>query len=1107
MELNDKQTPIEYFEKKLPAEAYQNIYNAIQDYEYIRRLIGVNRLKAVDMPKDEDGCIQVDISNLHILEDMDFFRQPVLKFLKTQRYTEAIPSTHKKSAWATFWKEEAIKCLTRVINPTTGEWIPGDYYFYLNYSPIMRILKDEKGEAIDRIFSFPDVYDGDYLYFHYLYQARHYTDEFVKGNHAAAMKCRGRGYSFKGGSQLGKRFILGESLAAQKKIRALVLASEKEYLIKDGILNKFVDIVTHCIDHTGWSKSILKNNWNTMEWRSGYMTKDGIERGRKNEVIGVSMKDNPGKARGKRPHPYYCNILTPDGFKKYGDICIGDIVYGDDGLPTKVIDIPFDGEDDIYKITLKDNRITYAAKDHLFEIIHFVGNGKHRKQVTEIMSVLDIINRKEKNTNVDVLAIRKNNCVTFKEQPLFIDSYVMGLFLGDGCYTKCSSSYINLTMSVADISDIEQYIPYKVIKSSGREISHKIELIEPKITTAYAKMVLTFYGLNNKKSSNKFIPKEYLYNSEINRLKLLRGLLDTDGTCTTQGTIEYCTKSEQLKNDVMFLCRSLGINTSCYLKYNHRLDNIYYRIRLHVKDKHLFNLKRKQNRVKTKRNAYGDSFSEKTSIVNIEYIGKQQCKCITVDNKSHLYLIDDFVITHNCNIMLYEEFGKFPNLLDVVRTNRPSTEAGPIAFGQMCFFGTGGEIGDAFQGAEELIYNPEGYRIHAIPNIYDKGLTGNTKCAFFSPEVLNLEGCYDKNGNSDVIKALAHIMLERFKVKYNTSKPEAITGHIAEHPISISESIMRKEGSIFPITDLKEYLDNCKSQGISFFNQHYIGELFADGAGLIKWRPVNDKIPLRQFKLSASDSKLGCVEIFEMPKRDSEGIMKKRYIAGIDPIDDDTGTSLASIFIFDTFNQCIVAEYTGRPKFADDFFEICRRLIVFYSGEACYENNKKGLFAYFSQRNCTYLLSGNPTILVDKEMMKGGQYGNKSVGVHATDDINAYARRLIRNWLIKPASDVFQEFDAEGNQITQKLNLHCIKSLPLLEELIAWDGNINTDRVSAMGMVMILNEEYKKINQVYETKVKEEDFFSSDYWDQYQSKPFSYGTTKKSDSGIFKYGN
>ena len=115
----------------------------------------------------------------------------------------------------------------------------------------------------------------------------------------------------------------------------------------------------------------------------------------------------------------------------------------------------------------------------------------------------------------------------------------------------------------------------------------------------------------------------------------------------------------------------------------------------------------------------------------------------------------------------------------------------------------------------------------------------------------------------------------------------------------------------------------------------------------IKWT-INDKYPLRRYKYD-NNNKEGAIEIYEKPKLVNGVAMKSRYIGGIDPYDDDSGTSLGSIFIFDMINDVIVAEYTGRPKFANDFYEICRRLLLYYNAEALYENNKKGLFTYFSQ--------------------------------------------------------------------------------------------------------------------------------------------------------------
>ena len=140
--LNSHQTPIEHFKESLPREAYSDLTQAFEEYEYIRRFTSSSRITVDKLEKDAEGKILVDLSSPHILSDMDYFRKQAIKFKQTGKYTEAIPSANKRSAWAVFWKEEARKCLSIAVNPKTGEWIPGDYYFYLNYSPIMRIIKD-----------------------------------------------------------------------------------------------------------------------------------------------------------------------------------------------------------------------------------------------------------------------------------------------------------------------------------------------------------------------------------------------------------------------------------------------------------------------------------------------------------------------------------------------------------------------------------------------------------------------------------------------------------------------------------------------------------------------------------------------------------------------------------------------------------------------------------------------------------------------------------------------------------------------------------------------------------------------------------------------------
>jgi hypothetical protein len=197
-----------------------------------------------------------------------------------------------------------------------------------------------------------------------------------------------------------------------------------------------------------------------------------------------------------------------------------------------------------------------------------------------------------------------------------------------------------------------------------------------------------------------------------------------------------------------------------------------------------------------------------------------------------------------------------------------------------------------------------------------------------------------------------------------------------------------------------------------------------------------------------------------MPVKDSSGnVYENRYIAGADPYDNDesTTTSLGSILILDLMTDRIVAEYTGRPPMADDYFEICRRLCLFYNARLNYENNKKGLFAHFSRMNSTYLLTDVLEILIDKQMTKPGGVGNTAKGTNASNSINGWARQLITKYLLTPQTIV--ELENEEEVEVTRHNLDFIKNKALLIELSQWNQFGNFDRVSAMGMLMLLRED------------------------------------------------
>lgn len=407
--------------------------------------------------------------------------------------------------------------------------------------------------------------------------------------------------------------------------------------------------------------------------------------------------------------------------------------------------------------------------------------------------------------------------------------------------------------------------------------------------------------------------------------------------------------------------------------------------------------------------------------------------------------------------IVIEEFGNFPKVVDTYRVILPSVQEGDIVFGQMILIGTGGSEGADFAGAQEIIYNPKGYNIYALPNVYDKTSQGKGECIFFFGAYLNRKGCYNEDGISDVTKAILEICYNRYIVKYNTTDPMALTRTKAENPLTLQEAIMRRDGSIFPVTSLLDRINEIDCNP-SEYNDVYTGNLVMNSTGKVEFAP-SAKLPIRDFP-HKDNKQEGCIEIFKMPEVNSEGkVFPGRYIAGCDPYDDDTAEtmSLGSIHILDLWTDKLVAEYTGRPTFADDFYEKCRLLCLFYNARLNYENNKKGLFSYFSKMNCLYLLVDTLEYLKDKDMIKGQLIGNKTKGTVATKPINDYARTLIRNWLIQPKT-VIKEIDGV-EQETTVYNLNFIRNRALLQELAQWNTDGNFDRVSALGMLMLLRED------------------------------------------------
>ena len=409
-------------------------------------------------------------------------------------------------------------------------------------------------------------------------------------------------------------------------------------------------------------------------------------------------------------------------------------------------------------------------------------------------------------------------------------------------------------------------------------------------------------------------------------------------------------------------------------------------------------------------------------------------------------------------LYLIEEAGIFSNLGSLYQMIRPSVEDGKDVYGLIFSYGTAGDENSNFTDLQEMMYNPDGYNMEKNPNVWDKEGQGRKWFTFFYPAYLNRANCMDENGNSNVTKALLEICQDRYIVKYNSTDINAITKRISQYPITPQEAIIRAHSTIFPITELNERLNQIDNNP-NFYNDTYIGNLVFNGNGEVEFVISND-VPIRDFP--TKDNKItGAIEIFALPEKDSNGkIPNERYIAGADPYDDDASNtmSLGSFFVLDTWTDTIVMEYTGRPMFANDYFEICRKGCLFYNAKLMYENNKKGLFAYFSMMNSSYLLAVTPNYLKDKQLIKDIGYGNKAFGINATVAIKGYGYQKIREWLLQPYTKI--EKDAEGNNIeVQQANLYRLKNRALIKELILWNPDINVDRIMAMVQLMLYREE------------------------------------------------
>lgn len=383
-------------------------------------------------------------------------------------------------------------------------------------------------------------------------------------------------------------------------------------------------------------------------------------------VITVAAKIGSGKALVNDT-----DIPTPNGVKKLGEIKVGDIVFGRHGERVKVAGVFPQGKKQVYRVTTKDGSSALVNDEHLWTVGRYTqpvkpDGTRDRYIIEETLTTRELMDDKAfKRTNGDMTTYKYklpnlSSAVVYDEKEYKVDPYVLGVFLGDGA-TK--ERY--LTLSSNDefvVNKVAGIINATPKKNSDHNFSWTFKNEDGMTITSES----LFGGLSGVEglAHEKHIPEEYLYGNEDQRLRLLNGLMDTDGSISIGGysgrnryNVSFSTISDGLANDIVTLANSLGIRTKIGVDYrdkyvnNDHVNNIHFYISNLEKEK-MFSLPAKKKRATEAKEKGSTKINyDYVSIVSIEDMGyEEEMTCLYVDSDEHLFLVNDFMVTHNTEI-------------------------------------------------------------------------------------------------------------------------------------------------------------------------------------------------------------------------------------------------------------------------------------------------------------------------------------------------------------------------------------------------------------------------------------------------------------------------
>ena len=392
-----------------------------------------------------------------------------------------------------------------------------------------------------------------------------------------------------------------------------------------------------------------------MQQKTVRLMVDCCNRGERGFVLG----DGTGTGKAQ---PLDAKILTPNGWRRMGDLRIGDEVVAVDGTTTEVTGVYPQGRKIVYRVLCSDGATTECCDEHLWLTQTLY---ERRKATTsahcqfvqpKIRSLGDIRTSLAERHFLPIVSP-----VEFAQQePLPLPAYTLGVLLGDGNMTQRAVTFSKNDSEIAQRISGELPAHIKCVPvtvSKNRCATYRLSDAEVRIVVnggtrrSYTRMTLESLELMGKKGHEKFIPSLYLFASVLDRIALLQGLLDTDGTIDSRSnSVTYSTSSPRLAEDMIALVRSLGgvaTKSSKVPIFTYKGESKKGRLNFLItialpNDIPPFSLLRKAQLIKKR--SWG---LPKRRIVDVSHAGMKEVQCISVAHPSQLYVTDDFIVTHN----------------------------------------------------------------------------------------------------------------------------------------------------------------------------------------------------------------------------------------------------------------------------------------------------------------------------------------------------------------------------------------------------------------------------------------------------------------------------